>query len=546
MAAALVMGRLLLAAVLAVAAVAKLRDLRASRHAAREFGVPVWLAPAVGIALPFAELAIAAGLVADPSAYLAALAAAALMATFCLAIAANLSRGRTPECNCFGRVHSAPAGRATLARNVTLTALALGVAAGSGDPVPALALGAAIAALLVPALAAARRGVRAEPAPEPDGPPVGAPAPEFPALPALLVPGRPVLLLFTDRDCGPCRELAPEVGDWRRQLAGRLEIAVLENEPEVADSYRATATPSAVLIGADGRIAADAAAGRTAIEALIARKFSGFEPKPEDQHVAPTRAPGLRRRELIVRAGSAWAASSFMLAWPARAARDLRNGQRPCPKPSQLRCGGECISVLTDRRHCGTRCNNLKRCRNILPGSPGYPEGYREVCAGGRCIRDTDGSRCIAARDDAEARGLPNVPPNQCGGRLICCQGQCVDPTQPPNCGGCGGTATGQRPGCCEGARRDLQSDPRHCGRCFNRCPDDKPTCYAPPGTPMSDVCRKNCPEPLFRCGGDKCHNPDTEICCGGNVHTIASLPPNAECCGDEIVIRPPGSFFCP
>jgi hypothetical protein len=355
-----------------------------------------------------------------------------------------------------------------------------------------------------------------------------------------------VLLVFTDRGCGPCLELKPDLERWGGELEDVLQIEVRENAEALADAYGVLGTPSAVLVGTDGRVAAEAAAGRTAIEALIARVAPGFEPKPADASAAPRgRAPGLRRRELIVRAAGAWTASNFMLAWPARAARDLRNGRRPCPKPSQLRCNGECINVLTDRRRCGTKCSNLKRCRNILPGTPGYPEGYREVCAGGRCIRDTDGSRCTAAREP-DGRGLPNVPPNQCGGGLICCEGNCVDPTRPPNCGGCGGAATGQRPACCEGARRDLQSDSRHCGRCFNRCPEDKPTCYAPPGTPMSDVCRKNCPDPLFRCGGDKCHNPDTELCCGGQVYTIASLPPNAECCGDEIEIRPPGSFFCP
>jgi hypothetical protein len=536
-----------LATVFAVAAVAKLRDSRGSRRAALEFGVPVRLAPAVGIGLPLVELAIAAGLVAEPAAPIAALAAAALLVAFCLAIAANLARGRTPECNCFGRVHSAPAGWSTVARNVAFAAIALWVAGGMNEPKAAVALGVGATALLVPALAVAWRRAHRRKASEPldKGLTVGTEAPAFPLLAELLVRGRPVLLLFTDRDCGPCRNLVPEVGDWRRQLAGQLEITVLENADELADAYGAMATPSGVLVGADGRIAAEAAAGRAAIEALVARAAPHFKPTAADARVAPGRAAGLRRRELIVRAGSAWAASSFMFAWPARAARDLRNGRRPCPKPSQLRCGGECISVLTDRRNCGTRCENLKRCRNILPGSPGYPEGYREVCAGGRCIRDTDGSRCTVARDEAGDRGLSNVPPNQCGGGLVCCEGQCVDPTRPPNCGGCGGTATGQRPACCEGARRDLQSDPRHCGRCFNRCPDDKPTCYAPPGTPMSDVCRKNCGDRLDRCSG-KCYDPETELCCGDNVYTIASLHPDARCCDDQIEIRPPGSFFCP
>jgi hypothetical protein len=529
----------LLAAVFAVAAVGKLRNLRGSREAATAFGLPPRLAAAAGIALPVAELAVAAGLAVDPAAGVAALGALSLLGAFCVAIAANLARGRAPECNCFGQLHSAPVGRAALARNLGLALVAAVVAAAeSGAP---LAVPAAIAGLAAVAVAIGWRADRSrEQVPvASQGLAVGAPAPGLPFAPN----GRPLLLLFTDRGCGPCVELKPDLERWRAELAPSLRIEVLENADALADAYGVTGTPTGVLVGRDGLVEAPSAAGRSAIEELIAGAVPGFEPG------LPASAAGgalaLRRRELIVRAGGAWAASSFMLAWPARAARDLRDGNRPCPKPSQLRCGGKCINVLTDRRNCGTNCRNLKRCRNILPGSPGYPEGYREVCAGGRCIRDTDGSRCIAARDES-GRGLGNVPPNQCGGGMVCCEGNCVDPTRPPNCGGCGGAATGQRPACCEGARRDLQSDPRHCGRCFNRCPSDKPTCYAPPGRPMDKVCRKNCPEPLFRCGGDKCHDPDTELCCGGQVYTIAALPPNAACCGDQIEIRPPDAWFCP
>lgn len=51
----MLVARLALAAVFAVAGVAKLRDLAASRQAVASFGVPASLAPAVGVLLPVAE-----------------------------------------------------------------------------------------------------------------------------------------------------------------------------------------------------------------------------------------------------------------------------------------------------------------------------------------------------------------------------------------------------------------------------------------------------------------------------------------------------------
>ena len=56
---ALSVARIVLAAVFALAAVTKLADLDGARRAARDFGVPERLAPAVGTLLPVAELAVA-------------------------------------------------------------------------------------------------------------------------------------------------------------------------------------------------------------------------------------------------------------------------------------------------------------------------------------------------------------------------------------------------------------------------------------------------------------------------------------------------------
>jgi uncharacterized membrane protein YphA (DoxX/SURF4 family) len=534
MAAALVLGRLLLAAVFTVAAVAKLRDLPASRRAVAGFGIPARQAALVGTVLPVAELAIAGGLVAEPTYAVAALAAIVLLAAFCVAIGANLVRGRAPECNCFGQLHSAPVGRSALARNAALAALAAGIAA--ADPaVPVAVIAGGLALVVVPVVVAWRRDpARARPG-EPEGLALGTRAPRFriPAngrpevsLDSLLSRRLPVLLLFTDRECGPCIELKPDVERWRGDLRDEVEIAVLENAGDVAAAYRTLGTPTALLVGADGLVASAPAGGRARIEKLIADTVEGFEPRSE-------RSAGLRRREVFVRAGTAWAATSLVLGWPVRAAIDLRAGDRPCPKPWQIRCGGECISSLMDERNCGTKCENLRRCENST---------FRhDVCSGGRCIPDGDGSRC------AVARGSDAPPARQCPGGMICCQGNCVDPNRTGNCGGCGSTAgsAGRRPACCQGLPRDVANDARHCGACFNRCPPDKPYCYAPPGTAANEGCREECGRGLDACGR-RCYRPRTEMCCGGRIYVKASLPENAECCGGEIEIRPPGAWFCP
>ena len=50
-------------------------------------------------------------------------------------------------------------------------------------------------------------------------------------LDSLRAGGRPVLLLFSDPGCGPCTKLAPEVARWQRDHADELTVAVIEHPP---------------------------------------------------------------------------------------------------------------------------------------------------------------------------------------------------------------------------------------------------------------------------------------------------------------------------
>jgi uncharacterized membrane protein YphA (DoxX/SURF4 family)/thiol-disulfide isomerase/thioredoxin len=323
----LVLGaQVLLAAIFATAGVAKLLDMPGSRTALVGFGLSQRAASAVAPLLPVAELAVAVALVPASSARWAAVGAAALLLMFAAGITNALIRGRTPDCHCFGNLHSAAAGPATLARNLALAGVAAfvaiqgpdtevgdWVAARSGTELVAVAAAAAalvLAGLVIPPWLRNRRQWReladalAGPQPEADAEPMGLPAgmvaPGFElsnlagetrTLESLRAGGRPVLIVFLDPNCGPCHILAPHVARWQAALSERLVVAViserasestralwdghatevlLDPESEVTrKAYRVLTWPSAIGIGRDGRISRELVSTQDAMEAVI-------------------------------------------------------------------------------------------------------------------------------------------------------------------------------------------------------------------------------------------------------------------------------------
>jgi uncharacterized membrane protein YphA (DoxX/SURF4 family)/peroxiredoxin len=311
--------RLALAAVFLLAGLGKLLDRRGAERALQEFGIPVRLTAFAAIALPLAELAIAAALVFPASATGGAITASVLLVAFMIAIANALFHDRAPDCHCFGRIHSAPAGKGTLARNGGLLLLAVFVSAvGPGPAIdgwashrtPAvIALGAAVSAGLVLASSSdywleRRRSKRAEARVAElrrrSGVPVGSPAPQFElpgacgpplGLDSLRARANPVMVVFADPGCCECRQLFPHVGRWQEALATRLTIVLISNDDvltsrvlcdtygisnvllqsdfAVLDAYRMPATPSAVIVDRDGSIASDTATGYLMIHALV-------------------------------------------------------------------------------------------------------------------------------------------------------------------------------------------------------------------------------------------------------------------------------------
>ncbi|MGH9931743.1 MAG: MauE/DoxX family redox-associated membrane protein, partial [Pyrinomonadaceae bacterium] len=113
-----VLLRVALSAVFGVAGVTKLIDPRGTRDAVKNFGAPEPLAPALTIALPIVELAIAAGFLFTNTTLASALAALFMLILFVVAISVNLARGQTHDCHCFGQLYSRPLGWPTLVRNL--------------------------------------------------------------------------------------------------------------------------------------------------------------------------------------------------------------------------------------------------------------------------------------------------------------------------------------------------------------------------------------------------------------------------------------------
>jgi uncharacterized membrane protein YphA (DoxX/SURF4 family)/thiol-disulfide isomerase/thioredoxin len=317
----LLAARVLLAVVFATAGIAKLLDRQGTRSALEGFGVPSFALSPGSLLLPLAELATAFALVPQQSAQWGGLAALVLLLAFIGGIANAMTRGQAPDCHCFGQLHSEPAGRGTLGRNIALAALAGLVAVeGPGPDLPSwigdrggaelVATSAGIAAAVLGALAISlwrenrtlKRGLdqaRTELATFPPGLPVGTVAPSFAlrsltgesvTLESLCARGQPVALVFISPTCGPCSHLLPKLAGWQGTLADSLTVAVvsegthgenlalvqdstaqvlLQEGSEVLQAYRVEGTPASVLVSAEGRISSAAASGAFASESLI-------------------------------------------------------------------------------------------------------------------------------------------------------------------------------------------------------------------------------------------------------------------------------------
>jgi len=117
-------ARCLLSAIFLVAGATKLLDLKGSRKAITDFGLPAWSADSLGVGLPLAEVAVGLLLLPAQTVWIGAIGALLLALIFSAAIAVNIALGRRPDCHCFGQVHSRPVDWTTFARSGVLALLA--------------------------------------------------------------------------------------------------------------------------------------------------------------------------------------------------------------------------------------------------------------------------------------------------------------------------------------------------------------------------------------------------------------------------------------
>jgi thiol-disulfide isomerase/thioredoxin len=322
---AMLLAACALAALLVTSAMAKARDVSAFGTAARELGVPRALVPIAAAAIPAIELLLAVGLLVDPTRRWAAAAAVALLVGFACALARVVHAGRMVHCQCFGSLVSGTVTSRTVGRNVLIAAVALGpalastswssaAAAAGGYTTLALTLAVGVLATaialvvrwqfalldrygnLLVRLDAIEEGRRPAAAAAPTLE-AGSPAPTamlqtlddepFPL--EDLWRDRTALIVFSSPNCSACRMLLPDLGALASAEPG-LRVAVLSPVParrsarevtgpvtwltdrgqSIFDAYRASRTPTAVIVGPDGSVRASAG-GVAAIRDLFRR-----------------------------------------------------------------------------------------------------------------------------------------------------------------------------------------------------------------------------------------------------------------------------------
>jgi hypothetical protein len=260
--------RIAVAAVLALASVAKLRSPRATAAGLDAFGVPraVRVPAALGVALAEAALAVGIAIGADVAAY----AAAALVAAFGVALATALGRGRAgAPCGCFGPRSRIT--RAAVIRNLLLAGICAALPSfpqetpsTQGWLVLALIVAfVSIAVLAVAVLALAREvGVlRLRLAPESalevadEGPPLGS---------RVTLQERfggseradLAVAIFASDGCRLCQSLKPAIAAFARDPLVAVEVFDERRDAEVWRELRIPGSPFAVALDRDGAVRA--------------------------------------------------------------------------------------------------------------------------------------------------------------------------------------------------------------------------------------------------------------------------------------------------
>jgi uncharacterized membrane protein YphA (DoxX/SURF4 family) len=124
----IIAASLILGAMFLLSGILKISAPEKWRSQSGGLGVP----PVVAAAVPIAESAVGALLVAQVERRVVALVAAALLVGFTTLLVVRLAQGRHPPCACFGALTTKPIGWSNLVRNGLLLALAAFVAGWAG------------------------------------------------------------------------------------------------------------------------------------------------------------------------------------------------------------------------------------------------------------------------------------------------------------------------------------------------------------------------------------------------------------------------------
>lgn len=270
----LLLIRIFLFAVFAVAGIGKLLDLEGAKKAVVEFGTPEEFAKTFAIALPFAEIVFAVCFLFVGTAWVGALGALILLLSFIGGMIFHLAQGTAPECHCFGALHSEPVSKKGLLRNIVFALLALFLLAqgranqglSPADLTNETALQMVLGLVIIGFLGAivfylkkiseqqnqimrrleilevashegseTKRENLADPH---EGLPIGAPVPDFAAsdlnnreiaFEHLLTAGKPLLFFFVSPNCGPCGALLPEIETWQSALKDKIDFVFVSS-----------------------------------------------------------------------------------------------------------------------------------------------------------------------------------------------------------------------------------------------------------------------------------------------------------------------------
>ena len=307
--------RLVLFAVLALAAIGKFLDLKGAEKAVKDFGTPDELAKPLAIALPFAEIIFAVCFLSTSMSWVGAIGALILLLSFTGGMIWQMAQGLAPDCHCFGQIHSEPVSRKTLVRNIIFSVLALflvaqgrdgqglSLADGTSDTMQLILLFIAVA-LLTAALfylkkvldnqtqilrrldvmdVVSREGApieRSDAGHPQDGLPIGSPFPDFEladtsgrtvSLASTLSNRKPTIFFFVSPTCEPCRALLPDIEGWVAELGNRLNFVLLSSGTAEANREKFAGAFADDVVLQKGREVAEATRARWTPTAVFVR-----------------------------------------------------------------------------------------------------------------------------------------------------------------------------------------------------------------------------------------------------------------------------------